>query len=47
MRSDDYWRLFLDTGAPEAYLLYSKALKMEATDVSEHQGPGAARHGLQ
>lgn len=47
MRSEDYWRLFLDTGAPEAYLLYSKALKMEATDVSEHQGSSTARHGLQ
>ena len=47
MKSYDYWSIFMDTGAPEAYLLYSKALKMEAADVSDDTGFGAAGHGLQ
>lgn len=41
------WELFLETGAPEAYLLYQKALKMEAGYVSDHEGAGAAGNGLQ
>ncbi len=47
MDASDYWRLFLETGAPEMYLMYSRALKMEAGNVSDHTGPGAAGHGLQ
>ena len=47
MNAMDYWHIFLETGAPEMYLLYSKALKMEATNVSDHEGTGAAGHGLQ
>ena len=33
MKSTDYWQLFLETGAPEAYLMYSKQLKAEANYV--------------
>ena len=33
MNSMDYWQLFLETGAPEAYLMYSKHLKSEANYV--------------
>ena len=29
MDSAAYWRLFLETGAPELYLLYRKALREE------------------
>ena len=47
MNANDYWNMFLETGAPEMYLLYSRALKMEATNVSDHEGAGAAGHGLQ
>ena len=47
MRSEDYWKIFLETGAPEAYLSYSRALKMEKTYVSDHEGTCAAGHGLQ
>ena len=47
MNSSDYWRLFMDTGAPEAYLMYTKALKTEAANVPEHKGPGAESNGLQ
>lgn len=47
MKAKDYWNIFLETGAPEMYLLYSKALKMEATDVLDDPGAGTAGHGLQ
>lgn len=47
MRASDYWSIFLDTGAPEAYLLYTKALKMEANDVSDNAGVGSSGYGLQ
>ena len=47
MNSNDYWRIFMETGAPEAYLLYSRALKMEAMDVFDNTGLGSAGHGLQ
>lgn len=47
MKANDYWNMFLETGAPEMYLLYSKALKMEAGNVLDDPGTGAAGHGLQ
>jgi len=47
MRSEDYWQLFLKTGAPELYLLYNHTRKMENTDVLENPGPGNAGHSLQ
>ena len=47
MNANDYWRFFIETGAPEAYLLYSRALKMEAMNVSENTGSGSAGNGLQ
>ena len=47
MNARDYWQIFMDTGAPEAYLLYTKAMKMEAQDVPDSAGAGAAGHGLQ
>ena len=47
MNARDYWDIFLDTGAPEAYLLYSKALKMEAENVFDHKGTCTAGNGLQ
>ena len=47
MRAEDYWNIFLETGAPEAYLSYSRALKMEKTYVSDHEGAGIAGRGLQ
>ncbi len=47
MNAKDYWSLFLETGAPEAYLLYSNAMKMEAKDVSEYKRSGIAGYGLQ
>lgn len=47
MKANDFWTIFMETGAPEAYLLYSKALKMEETHVSDDPGVGPSSHGLQ
>ena len=33
MNATDYWNFFVETGVPEYYLLYQKALKMEAKHV--------------
>ena len=38
MKSTDYWQLFLETGAPEAYLMYSKQQKAEANYVYDDSG---------
>ena len=38
MKANDFWQLFLETGAPEAYLLYSKQLKSEAQYVYDDPG---------
>ena len=47
MNSKDYWQMFLETGAPEMYLLYHRAQKMENTDVFNSSGTGSAGHSLQ
>ena len=47
MDAKDYWQLFVETGAPEAYLMYSNALKMEGKYVPERSGSGASGNGLQ
>ena len=47
MEAQDYWRLFMETGVPEYYLLYSKAMKVEARDVPDDTGAGATGYGLQ
>ena len=47
MNAHDYWHLFMETGAPEAYLLYSRALKMEAMNVFNDERIGIESHGLQ
>jgi len=41
------WQMFLETGAPEYYLLYRKARKMGETNVLEDSRPGTAGHSLQ
>ena len=38
MNANDYWNIFLETGAPEMYLLYSKARKQELTNAFESSG---------
>lgn len=47
MNAMDYWKLFVETGAPEAYLSYTQALKMEENHVSDDPRPGITGHGLQ
>ena len=52
MRSDmlsaaDYWKLFAQTGSPEAYMLYSQKLRMEEGNAPEDPSPGPAGYGLQ
>jgi hypothetical protein len=44
---NELWQLFLDTGAPEAYLMYVNALKTEGNHVSDHSGNRPESHGLQ
>ena len=38
MNAQNFWQVFLDTGSPEMYLLYSKAKKMEGLHVLDDQG---------
>lgn len=47
MKADDLWNLFMETGAPELYLMYHKAKKTEACHVSDDTGTCPAGHRLQ
>ena len=47
MNAKDYWQAFLETGAPEFYMLYSQSKRMENTHVPDDQGSGSSGHGLQ
>ena len=47
MQARDYWQLFLETGAPEAYVSYIQMLKTEDSHVSDHPGHRPESHGLQ
>ena len=47
MNAGDYWQLFLETGAPEAYLLYSRQVKSEAQYVLDRSGHRPESNGLQ
>lgn len=47
MQSQNYWELFLETGAPEIYLLYHHAKRLEEDHVSDNSGTGAAGFKLQ
>lgn len=47
MKATDYWQLFLETGAPEAYLMYSAQLRSEEHRVYDGQGDCPESYGLQ
>ena len=47
MNSNEYWEMFLQTGAPEAYLMYKQAIKMEESDVSKGAGVRITGNGVQ
>lgn len=38
MNTSEIWHLFMETGAPEVYLLYCNALKAEEKHVSDDPG---------
>ena len=42
MDSKVFWQVFLDTGAPEMYLLYNKARQTEELHVFNDPGSGTA-----
>ena len=46
VNAHDYWSLFVETGAPEMYLLYNMARKMEVTDASDITGSGFESNSL-
>ena len=47
MKSRELWQAFLDTGAPELYVLYSKAKEAEAAYVFNNSGTCFTSHQLQ
>lgn len=47
MNSKDYWQIFLETGAPEFYLLYNSAKKMERSHVLDYAGTRSQSYNLQ
>lgn len=47
MNAQDYWQIFLETGAPEMYLLYNNARRMEEFHVLDDSRPGFTGHTLQ
>lgn len=44
MNAQDYWKVFIDSGIPEYYLLYNQAKKAEEAYVCNH--PGASSSGM-
>ena len=47
MNAADYWKFFLETGAPEFYLLYNHTRRMEDKHVFNDSGIGAESHEIQ
>lgn len=47
MTAQELWRLFMETGAPEVYLWYNQAKKMECKYVFDDSGTGSAGNCLQ
>ena len=47
MTAQDYWSMFMETGAPEWYLMYNRALRMEKSHVLDDTGPGCPGRSLQ
>ena len=46
MDSASAWNVFIDTGAPEMYLLYQALKRTEEQYVPEGTGPSVAGHKL-
>ena len=41
MTSQEWWQLFVETGAPDIYLMYNQSREMEQTHVFDDSGIGA------
>lgn len=46
MQAKDYWQLFWETGAPEAYLSYIRMIKTEDPHVLDDSGYRPEGDGL-
>ena len=47
MEAMEYWKIFMETGAPELYLLYSDARRREEACVSDRSSGGPESYRLQ
>ncbi len=47
MKAGELWSIFLETGAPEIYLLYNHARRTEEAHVFNDPGIGSSSVGLQ
>ena len=47
MDSQNLWQIFMETGAPEMYILYSQVRKMEDVHVLDDQRLGCEGYKLQ
>ena len=47
MNAQQYWKIFLETGAPEMYLLFRQEARREEKYVLDDTGISAACNGLQ
>lgn len=47
MDSQTLWQMFMQTGSPEMYLLFTEARRSEESGVFNGQGTGDAGHQLQ
>ena len=47
MNACDYWTIFLETGAPEMYLMFQQARRREESYVSDNTGSRSESIGLQ
>lgn len=47
MKSEEYWKLFMETGVPEYYLAFQSCKRTENENVSENTGSGTPGHGVQ
>ncbi len=47
MKAQEYWKIFLETGAPEMYLLFRQQSRQEEHHVLDDSGLSSARNRLQ
>lgn len=47
MTTQELWHLFMETGAPEVYLWYNHARKMELRHVFDDSSAGTSGNSLQ